>query len=273
MTRLRHLPSALSVAFALALAVSGALTPDAHARAVKAAAPTLSIESKVCNIGATADDRFATITASALLGSTGDRVSMRFTVQSKSSTIAKARWRTVPAAPDSGLGTWQTGDAGHSGLRYTKTLNGLDEGVQYRVYVDARGVDEDGDVVTKQARKTVSCVEPLFTPTLSLTKATDALATGSHTVTATIKNLGRLTSAPPVVTVEDGTTRAVLGQVVAASGLKGNGTVKVEVPLSACNGSLFVTVQEQGADLADLLPTQSATVSCATASAARLKAR
>jgi hypothetical protein len=261
------------VAVALALATVGALATGAHAAAPKAAAPSLSIGSDVCNIGPTDDDRFATITASALLGGAGDRVSMRFTVQSRPSTPAKSKWVTVPADPDSGLGTWQTGDAGHSGLRYTKTLNGLDEGTQYRVYVDARGVDDDGDVVTKQARKTVTCVEPLFTPTLTLVKALDALDASGHTVTATVRNLGRITSAAPVVTVEDATTRAVLGTVTGAVGVAGNTQTKISVPISACNGSVFVTVQEQGADLSDLTPDQSATIACATAPATRMKAR
>jgi len=266
------LSSAAAVA-ALALATGGVLAGGAQARAAaKPAGPTLTIESKVCNIGPTDDDRFATITASALLGTAGDRVSMRFTVQQRP-IGASSKWVTIPADPASGLGTWQTGDAGHSGLRYTKTFNGLDEGQQYRVYVDARGVDDDGTVATKQSRKTAPCNQPLFTPTLSLLRAVDGLDGGVHTVTATIRNLGREQAAPAVVTVQDATTRAVLGTVTTDAGLKGGTQAKVDVPISACNDSVFVTVQQQGAALADLTPAQSATISCATAPSSKIKAR
>jgi hypothetical protein len=251
---------------ALALALGGALTTDAHARATKAPAPALSIESKVCAVGPTDAERSATVTASAILGDDGDRASMKFSIQQR---IGKAKWKSVPGSAKSGLGAWETGDAGHAGLRYTKTINGLSEGVQYRILVDARGVDAAGKVVTKSIRKTVTCVQPLFTATLQLVKAVDtAKSDGTHTVNVNLRNAGRLTSDPPVVTVRDAGTLTVLGSFT-DDGIKGGGTTKVAVAIPACTGPLYVTVQQEDADPTSLTADQSTTIPCAGASAAR----
>ena len=271
MPPLRSLAPALSVTVALGLAFLGGTSSDAHARStVKAAAPTLEIESKVCNIGPNAEDRSATITASSILSGTGDRVSIKFGIQQRQ---GKAKWRALPAGADSGLGTWETSQAGRAGLRYTKTINGLAEGIQYRVTVDARGLGESGKVVTKTARRYVPCTQPLFTPTFGLVKATDAqVAGGAHEVTATVRNVGRLPfTAPGVVTVYDGTTRAILATTDVAP-LEGGDTTKIVVPIATCTSDLVVVVMSK-----DALPTDSgegrtATIPCAgTKSATRAR--
>ena len=264
MPPLRSLFSACSVAAALSLVIVGGQAPTAQARAVaKAPAPSLSIESKVCNIGPEADARSATITASAILGDDGDRVSMKFSIQQRQDN---AKWRAVPGSAQSGLGGWETSQSGRDGLRYTKTINGLGEGIKYRIVVDARGLSDAGKVVTKTARRYVACTQPLFTPTLDLVRAVDAqVAGGTHEVTVTVRNAGRLPlMVPGTVSVQDAATRSVLGTAPVDT-LEGGETVKLVVPIAACPNEIFVTVQAQDAVAADLTNDQSATVSCKAA--------
>ncbi|MEH3053727.1 MAG: hypothetical protein PGN13_06910 [Patulibacter minatonensis] len=248
-------PSGLAIAALLAAAGS------AEARA-KPAGPTLAIESKVCNTGTEADARSAVVTASAVLRGTGDEVQMRFTVQQRAT--AKATWRTV-FAKTGDLGVWATSDAGADGLRYTKTINGLAEGQQYRVQVDARGIAAGGKVVTKVTRKTYTCVQPQLSAHLLLSGvARVRTADDAVTLKAAVRNSGKQASAPPVVVVRDASTQAVLGQVT-GSAVTGRSTSTITVPISSCPGKVVVTVQETGVALTELAPDQTMTFDCTIA--------
>lgn len=258
-THPRH-PLALFAALLVALGLTAA---PAGARAVKPAGPALTIESKTCNTGADLEQRFIVLTASAVLRGDGDEVQMRFTVQQRA-TI-KTTWRTV-FAKTGDLGTWATSDAGADGLRYTKTINGLAEGSQYRVLVDARGIAAGGKVVTKTTRKTYTCVQPQLSAALVLPRAVPVLGNANKgpLVRATIRNAGKAESAAPVITVRDAATQAQLGQVVTTP-LPGRATVTIPVPITSCTGQIIVTVQETGGTPTELTPDQTLTVDCTQA--------
>jgi hypothetical protein len=231
----------------------------------KAPAPTLAIDTRLCATGPNVEDRFATITASALLGNVGYRVAIRFTLQQLIIPPvlgkAKPRWQTVPAGVQAGLGRWHRGKAGKAGLRYKTTIAGLGEGAQFRVRVEAQALDFTGRAATRKATRYAGCDQPLYTPTLQLVSATDAVdTTGAHTVAAAIRNAGTLVSKPAVVTVQDADTRALLGTVTTPTGI--TGTTSVSVPVTACTGRVFVTVQEQGVAFVDLRSDQALTIPC-----------
>lgn len=264
----QHLTSALTATLAALVCALG-LSPAAGARAAKPAAPPLSIESKTCNIGPDPSDRSAQVTAKASYDDVGAKVQLRFSVQQRASKTA--RWRSVLSTDDQLLGQWTETDGTQVDLRYTKIITGLSEGVLYRVAVDARSVTDAGVAASKQVRKYVPCTQPLFTPTLQLTFATDAVdASGAHTVSVLVKNLGRLAATDATVTIADDTTRAVLGTAPVPA-LKGSGSLKLKVPIASCDGNLFVSVQPDDAKPADIQPGQSQIVGCDGAPPAKLQ--
>ncbi len=271
--------SLASVVCALALAIGGALAPTSDAAAAKAAAPSLAIQAKTCLIGPTPEDRSVTVTALALLGTTGERVTMRFTVQSRQ---GQTRWRSLLFKDPASTKKWETTEAAGAGLKLTKTIPELDEGYDYRIVVEARSVDAAGKVVTKTARKYVPCKQPLFTPTLTFGKvqitskppadAAGAPATGPYLVIP-VKNLGRLPSAEVVITIAKADTRELIAQVGTGS-LKGGASTRWVGGLPADCTQLYITVQEKGAAPADLTADQTATVDCkATPAADRARRR
>ena len=259
-------PSRLSPLFAAAaLALSAFLAPTASAAVVKAAAPSLTIQAKSCLIGAAPEDRSVTVTALALLGTTGDKVTMRFTVQARQ---GKTRWRSLLFKDPTSTKKWETTEASGAGLKLTKTIPELDEGYEYRVVVESRSIDAAGKVVTKTARKYVPCKQPLFTPTLVLTSAKmvdgkDAPVKSEGPVFVyTVKNIGRLPAESFVLTAADGVTREQLFQV-GAGPLKGNASTTGVSTGPTCTGQFYVTVQLKGADPSTLTPDQAKMVNCA----------
>jgi hypothetical protein len=267
-TTLTRRPMALIAATLLALGFAAA---PAGARSAKPAGPALTIESKTCNTGADPAERFVVLTASAVLNGTGDEVQMRFTVQQRATL--KTTWRTV-FAKTGDLGTWATSDAGADGLRYTKTINGLAEGNQYRVLVDARGISTAGKVVTKVTRKSFACLQPQLSAALVLQRAVLSPAGSGATpvVRATIRNAGRTTSAAPIVTVRDAATQAVLATDT-LDPVPGRGVAVATLPIASCPGKIAVTVQETGRPLSELTPEQALTIDCAQAGTVAAKSR
>ncbi len=252
---------------ALALAMGGVLAADSSARvAPKAAPPTLTIESKNCAIGPAATDRSATVTALALLGTTGDRVTMRFSVQARQ---GKTRWKSLLFKDPSTTKKWETTEAAGAGLKLTKTIPNLTEGYEYRVVVESRAIDSGGKVVTRTARKYVPCKQPLFTPTLALGKVEVVKAASADSLIVPVKNLGRLASEPFTITVSTADTRQVLASARFGA-LKGGTTNRAAVALNAtCAGPVIVSVQEDGAAPETLTADQVATVDCSGAKAQR----
>lgn len=252
-----------------ALGLIAILAPatTASARTAKPAGPALTIESKACNTGADAATRSVVLTASAVLRGTGDEVQMRFTVQQRAAV--KTSWRTV-FAKTGDLGTWATSDAGADGLRYTKTINGLAEGTQYRVLVDARGINASGKVVTKTTRKSYTCLQPQLTPRLVMVRVNQPRTPEvGPMLRTTIRNLGRDASAAPVITVRDAATNAIVGQTT-GDPVPGRTTATIGLDLSQCPGPVTVSVQQTGDALTALAPDQVLTFDCkGTASAAR----
>lgn len=251
----------------LATALAALLPGAAEARTSKPAGPALTIDAKACNTGTDAASRSIVLTASAVLRGTGDEVQMRFTVQQRAAI--KTSWRTVFAKTGE-LGTWATSDAGADGLKYTKTINGLAEGTQYRVLIDARGIEAGGKVVTKTTRKSYTCLQPQLTPRLVLVRATPARAADTGpALRVAVRNTGRDASLPAVITVRDATTQATLGTVT-TDAIPGRAQLVETLPLTSCNGQAIVSVQQQGEPLTALAPDQSLTITCgATATPAR----
>jgi hypothetical protein len=239
----------------------------------KAPAPTLAIDTRLCATGPNVEDRFATITASALLGNVGYRVAIRFTLQQLIIPPvlgkAKPRWQTVPAGVQAGLGRWHRGKAGKAGLRYKTTIAGLGEGAQFRVRVEAQALDFAGRAATRKATRYAGCDQPLYTPTVQLLTVVDAVypVNNQPTKNAVLRNAGSLVSKPVVVTVQDAATHALLGTVTTATGFTGDTTVSV--PLTSCTDRVFVTVQEQGVAFVDLRSDQALTVPCFAAAGAK----
>lgn len=261
------------------MAYVGASAPTADARtAAKAAAPTLTIEAKNCSIGPEDADRSATVTALALLGTTGDRVTMRFSVQARQ---GKTRWKSLLFKDPSTTKKWETTEAAGAGLKLTKTIPNLAEGFDYRVVVQSRAIDTSGKVVTKTARKYVPCKQPLFTPTVTLVKPQvlkkapagyDWLPPEGPYLSIPIKNLGRLPADDVVVTIAKGDTRELIAQV-GMGPLKGGASTRWVSVLPADCTSLYVTVQLKDAAPEDLTVDQAAIVDCKATPASLRRSR
>lgn len=253
--------SALVAATVTAVTTVFAASATPVTAAPKAAAPTLSIESKTCAIGATEEERSVTVTALALLGATGDRVTMRFSLQSRQ---GKAKWKSVLFKDPTTTKKWETTEAERAGLKLTKVIPSLPEGYQYRVVVESRGINAGGKVVTRTAKRNVLCNQPLFTPTLVLGKIEKTKARGvdGDAYVVPVKNLGRLASKPYVLSIARADTREQLASV-RSSALKGGATNRTTVPLNGdCTGPVVIAVHEEGADPSALTPAQSVVVGC-----------
>lgn len=287
-----------SVAAATALLAAASFGPAAPARAAsKAPAPTLSIEAKSCTIGLSDDERSVTVTALALLGDVGDRVTMRFALQSR---VGKTKWKSVLFKDPTNTKKWETTEALRAGLKLTKTIPNLPEGFQYRVVVESRGVDTGGKVVTRTAKRYYVCNQPLFTPTLGLGKATVAkkapaggitLApvppettattpapqasqdnTGAAFLVIPVKNAGRITSPEAVLTVARVDTREVLSKW-RVDPIKGGATARLLLGIPADCTQLYLTVQPVDAKPTDLTVEQAGIVDCRLPAGAARKAR
>ena len=208
------------------------------------------------------------LTASAVLRGVGDEVQMRFSVQSRATV--KTTWRSV-FAKTGDLGTWATSDAGADGLRYTKVINGLSEGTQYRVLVDARAVDDNGKVVTRQTRRTYTCVQPQYSPKVVIEKWSWGPAPGStdpndaSTLSYTLRNIGRQPSDPLTLalTQPDGTATTVpLDGLAAGKRVKGS--------IAATCPSVLATFLAADYGKADAIAMDTAAITCpSTATKAR----
>lgn len=283
----RFITAALAVATLSAVAAPGA------AQAAKAPAPTLSIESKTCLTGAETADRSVTVTALALLGSTGERVTMRFSLQSR---IGKTKWKSVLFKDPSTTKKWETTEAAGAGLKLTKTIPDLPEGFQYRVVVESRAVDTTGKVVTRTAKRYVLCNQPQFTPTLTLGKTLVAKKTPPESIQPNpvpakdgdppplitpgpppylivpVKNVGRLPSEEAVLTLARADTRETLSRWV-VDPVKGMATVRLRISVGTDCTQLYVTVQPKGAEPTDLTVEQAAVVDCRPSADAARRSR
>lgn len=269
-----HLPALLPLALAAALL---ALPAVADARAAKDPAPKLTIDERICNTGtgtpgddaeAEQAERYATVTATAVLRSTADRVGLRFTMQQKN---AKRRWSSVTDI-DGTLGAWELSQSGRDGLRFTKTIDGLSEGTSYRVLVQARGVDAAGRATTATARRYVPCTQPQITPHVAFVKVLAGddpeaqelvpdIPLGPSTLVYSIRNFGRSTSEPVVITATHATTGELYGEV----GLSGRPPRKTStgfMTMPTCKGRFRLTVRETDEDPTTLRPDQIATFPC-----------
>lgn len=235
----------------LITALSALLLPGS-AHAGKPVGPKVKIVERVCNRGVDPSERSVIVSVNAVLPSSSNAVQMRFTVQRRAGT--KGRWSTVPATPESGLSTWSASAPGATVLSWTKTIDGLDEGLQYRVRVDARGVDESGKATTRTRRAYVTCIQPQISAKITL-KGVTVSSSGAATdgsggeqpaaasfPTIELRNSGRQASGALRVTLSDLSTGAELWKTTIV-GIPGGKKRTVTLNTTGCTGPLRVTVQ------------------------------
>lgn len=243
----------LTLAAATALLV---LPATAQARATKDPAPKLTIDERVCKTGPADDQRFALVTATALLRSNADRVGLRFSVQEKN---AKGKWVNLPYT-DPTMGKWELSASGGKGLRYTQDVGGLAEGIQYRVVVQARGVDSSGRSTTATARRNVGCNQPQVTPRIVLTNSAVLFGTSSR-LQLDVRNAGRSTSKKWTVKLLSSSTGDLLGELT-GSPLKAKETARVTTDFPECKGRIQVVIQQVGDEEGAVRADQTTTISC-----------
>ncbi len=105
------------------LAALAALLAPTGAQAAKPVGPKLTITERLCNRGADPSERSIVLTVNAALPAGSTAVQLRFSVQRRATK--KARWTTVPATPDSGLGTWSASTPGATLLSWTRRSTAL----------------------------------------------------------------------------------------------------------------------------------------------------
>lgn len=235
------------------LAALPALLAPAGAQAAKPVGPKLTITERLCNRGADPSERSIVLTVNAALPTASTAVQMRFTVQRRATK--KGRWSTVPATPDSGLGIWSASTPGATLLSWTKTIDGLDEGQQYRTRIDARGINDAGAATTRVRRAYVTCIQPQISAKITLKSVsssvgatTDGGAGGDTPAAAPaqpsieLRNSGRQASGPLRVTLTDLANGTEVWKTTIA-GIPGGKKRTVSLNTRGCTGAMRVTVQ------------------------------
>lgn len=266
---LLRLPLLLIVALAATLL---ALPPAAGARAAKGPAPKLTIDERICKSGEATEERYATVTATALLPAGADRVGLRFALQERQQkTGKKVRWVNVMDIGGT-LGAWELSESGRDGLRFTKTIDGLLEGTYYRVAVQARGLDAAGKVTTATARRFVNCNQPQITPHVAFVrllsgddpqaaKLVPDVKLDASSLVYSLRNSGRSESDPVVITATHATSGEVFGEVE-LDGLPARKTKTGFMTMPTCKGRFKLTVREQDEAVSSLRADQIATYPC-----------
>ena len=132
----------ISAALALALIVPG----QAQAAYKLPASKVLD-----CKSGDTGDSRSATFLGRMRAIPGTDRMLMRFTLMERFGD-EKLHSLTVPA-----LKPWRSAKTGIKDFRYKQTVTGLQGGGEYRVSVDFRWLDADGNLLRKATRVSGAC--------------------------------------------------------------------------------------------------------------------
>lgn len=266
---LLRLPLLLLLAFT---ATTLALPAAAGARAAKGPAPKLTIDERICKSGEATEDRYATVTATALLPTGADRVGLRFALQERQQKSGKkTRWVNVMDIGGT-LGAWEFSESGRDGLRFTKTIDGLQEGTYYRVAVQARGLDASGRVTTATARRFVNCNQPQITPHVAFVrvlsgddpkaaKLVPGVALDASTLVYSLRNSGRSESDSVIVTVTHATSGERFAEVT-LDGLPARKTKTGFMTMPTCKGRFKLTVREQDEPVSSLRADQTVTYPC-----------
>ena len=192
---------------AVSLCLAAVVAPAAASHRDGAASPALRAVLAACSAGPTEDERFAVFTGSMPARSGTRQMAMRFDLQVR-------REGTMPWSSQRarGFGRWLRSQTGRSGFVYTKRVERLEQGVEYRSVVSFRWHGADGRVLRRTARRSRVCRQPDLRPNLRV-GAVEVLpgpdgSTARYRVT--IANSGRSAAGPFEVAV-DATVRQVAG--------------------------------------------------------------
>lgn len=234
------------------LAALAALLAPTGAQAAKPVGPKLTITERLCNRGADPSERSIVLTVNAALPAGSSAVQLRFSVQRRATK--KARWTTVPATPGSGLGTWSASTPGATLLSWTKTIDGLDEGQQYRTRIDARGINDAGAATTRTRRAYVTCIQPQISAKITLkgvtvsnsgtsTDGSDGVGPATAAFpTIELRNSGRQASGPLRITLTDLANGTEVWKTT-IPGIPGGKKRTVTLNTTGCTGPMRVTAQ------------------------------
>lgn len=296
MPRTTQFRSIRRLAVGAALVVLFPAAANAEAAPKKGPAPTLQIDQRTCKTGLTSAERYMSVTATAILRGTGDRVAMRFRVQQRS---APGKWSNVVTSDPATLGKWEQSTADGTALRVTKQLNNLWEDMRYRVVIQARGTDRKGKPVSQTSQRIVTCIQPQMTADVRIVKARKRVRDANTIVYLTLRNAGTVTAGRSQISVfaatASGDTAAGPGErdgkvasrkqteepeqpapllETTAGPLKSHATRTVKLDLGACTGRVRIVVEDRiGADGKPAGPGNETTVRCGSGKSAAKSSR
>jgi hypothetical protein len=188
--------------------------------------PPLKASLAACSTGETADQRFAVFTGSMPAYRGTRRMAMRFDLFIRSSGARE--WLPVRGR---GLSRWQRSDPGREGFVYTKRVERLLQGSEYRVAVRFRWYQSRGTRRRDRVRRTPICRQPDQRPNLRITNVSllPGADASSRRYVVTVLNNGRTAAGPfdvGLVTTRD--------DVRPVAGLPAGEEARVEVPAPAC---------------------------------------
>ena len=191
-----------------------------------AAPPPLKASLAACSTGASGDQRFAVFTGSMPAYRGTRRMAMRFDLFIR--PIGAREWLPVRGK---GLSRWQRSDPGRTGFVYTKRVERLLQGNDYRVTVRFRWYQSSGVRRKDRVRRTPICRQPDQRPNLRVESlAIQPGADGaSRRYVVTVVNAGR--TAAEAFDVALSTTQEDTRRI---AGLPAGERATIEVPAPAC---------------------------------------
>ena len=190
------------------------------------APPPLKASLAACSAGADEDQRFAVFTGSMPAYRGTRRMAMKFDLFIR--PIGGAEWLPVKGR---GLSRWQRSDPGREGFVYTKRVERLLQGNDYRVSVRFRWYQGTGPKRRDRVRRTPVCRQPDQRPNLKIEalRIEPGADASSRRYVLTVANAGR--TAAGAFDVGLTTTR---DDVRSVAGLPAGERATVEIAAPAC---------------------------------------
>lgn len=197
------------------------------------APPPLKATLAACSIGATADQRFAVFTGSMPAYRGTKRMAMKFDLFIR--PLGAAEWLPVKGK---GLSRWQRSAPGRDGFVYTKRVERLLQGNDYRVAVRFRWYQSSGPKRRDRVRRTPVCRQPDQRPNLKIEalRIEPGADSASRKYVLTVVNTGR--TAAEAFDVALVTTR---DDVRSVPGLPAGERATVEIAAPSCPAGERVT--------------------------------
>jgi hypothetical protein len=199
------------------------------------APPPLKASLAACSVGATEDQRFAVFTGSMPAYRGTRRMAMKFDLFMR--RTGAADWLPVKVR---GLGRWQRSAPGREGFVYTKRVEHLLQGHDYRVAVRFRWYQAPGLKRRDRVRRTPVCRQPDQRPNLKIEslRIEPGADEASRRYVVTVVNVGQTAAKAfdvGLVTTQD--------DVHSVSGLPAGERATVEIAAPACPMGERVTAQ------------------------------